>query len=113
MQDLIDSTHSLHYSSFRAAKLRSLGRPESILACDDMYESRVENAKAALEQNMHSREEEMRQRFVAKVREKEHELREREEALNVTRQKMMEELEALRKQVEVEETLLNEMGGAS
>jgi septin family protein len=109
MQDLIDTTHSVHYSSHRAVKIRGPGRPESFLACDDFYESRIENAKHALAEDMQRKEDEMRQRFVSKVREKEQELREREETLNNTRQKMMEELEMLRKNVENEEAQLTDL----
>ncbi|KAJ3276867.1 hypothetical protein HDV01_002922 [Terramyces sp. JEL0728] len=109
MQDLIDTTHSIHYATYRGQKIRGNGRPESFLACDDFYESRIENAKRNLADEMQKKEEAMRQRFVAKVREKEQSLREREEALNNTRQKMLEELEALRKTVEAEEVAYNEL----
>ncbi len=75
MQDLIDTTHSIHYSSYRGVKIRGKGRPESFLACDEFYESSIENAKRALQEEMHKKEEAMRQRFVGKVREKEQQLR--------------------------------------
>jgi septin family protein len=75
MQDLIDTTHSIHYASFRGVKIRGKGRPESFLACDDFYESNIENVKRNLQDEMQKKEEAMRQRFVAKVREKEQELR--------------------------------------
>jgi septin family protein len=113
MHDLISTTDTNHYSSYRSNKLRANGRPESFLACDEFYESRIENAKNVLAGEMQRKEDEMRQRFVAKVREKEQELREREESLNSTRQKMMEELEGLRKAIESEEAMLNENGGKS
>ena len=75
MQDLIDSTHSIHYASFRGVKIRGKGRPESFLACDELYESNIENAKRSLQEEMQKKEEAMRQRFVNKVREKEQQLR--------------------------------------
>jgi septin family protein len=75
MQDMIDTTHSIHYASYRGIKIRGKGRPESFLACDDMYESNVEDVKRSLQDEMQKKEEAMRQRFVAKVREKEQELR--------------------------------------
>lgn len=109
MQDLIDTTHSVHYSSHRAKIIKTPGRPDSFLACDDFYESRIENAKSALVEDMQRKEDEMRQRFVSKVREKEQELREREEILNSTRQKMMDELEGLRKHNENEEAQMSEV----
>jgi septin family protein len=75
MQDLIDTTHLIHYASFRGVKIRGKGRPESFLACDELYESNVENAKRSLQEEMKKKEEAMRQRFVNKVREKEQQLR--------------------------------------
>ena len=75
MQDLIDTTHSIHYANFRGVKIRGKGRPESFLACDELYESSIENAKRNLQDEMQKKEEAMRQRFVSKVREKEQQLR--------------------------------------
>ncbi|KAI8902090.1 Septin-domain-containing protein [Globomyces pollinis-pini] len=75
MQDLIDTTHSTHYAAYRGVKIRGKGRPESFLACDEFYESRIENAKRSLAEEMQKKEEAMRQRFVGKVREKEQTLR--------------------------------------
>lgn len=75
LQDLIDTTHIIHYAQYRSSKIRSKGRPESFLACDEFYESRIDNAKKGLVDEMQKREDEMRQMFVAKVREKEASLR--------------------------------------
>jgi septin family protein len=75
MQDLIDTTHSVHYASYRGVKIRGKGRPESFLACDELYESNIENVKRNLKDEMLKKEEAMRQRFVKKVREKEQQLR--------------------------------------
>ncbi|KAJ3357875.1 hypothetical protein HDU91_005367 [Kappamyces sp. JEL0680] len=61
--------------SYRGVKIRGKGRPESFLACDELYESNIENAKRNLQDEMQKKEEAMRQRFVTKVREKEQELR--------------------------------------
>ena len=99
------------------------------MACDEYYESRIENAKKALAEEMQRKEDEMRQKFVAKVREKEASLRfvpyfflfhflsiailckfllpfyfpsEREEALNAKRQQMVEEIEKMRRQLDAE-----------
>lgn len=111
MIDLIDSTNGIHYALYRSQKIKgSGGRPDSFLACDDFYESRVENYKQTLQEDMQRKEDDLRQRFVTKVREKEHELREREEALNNARKKMMEELDSLRKTIESEEAALSDLG---
>ncbi|KAJ3194803.1 Septin-6 [Irineochytrium annulatum] len=102
LQDLIETTHNIHYAQFRSSKIRvQSGRPESFLACDDFYESRIESARRNLMEEMQRKEDDMRQKFVAKVREKEQSLREREEALNQKRQAMVDEIEALRRQIEV------------
>lgn len=69
----------MHYYNYRSDSLRSIGRTESILACDEAYESRIQNTKQTLAQEMFLKEEEIRQKFVTKVREKELALREREE----------------------------------
>lgn len=75
MQDLIDTTHSIHYAAHRGIKIRGKGRPESFLACDELYESNIDNARRNLQEEMQKKEEAMRQRFVSKVREKEQQLR--------------------------------------
>ncbi|KAJ1566692.1 hypothetical protein HK096_000669 [Nowakowskiella sp. JEL0078] len=103
LQDLIETTHTVHYAQYRASKIRTKGRPDSYLACDDLYDSRVENARRYHAEDMQKREDEMRQMFVQKVREKEAELREREESLNAKRQQLMEELERMRRQIQNEE----------
>ncbi len=112
LQDLIETTHLVHYAEYRSARIRSKGRPESFLACDEYYDSRVENAKQSFQGEMQLKEEKMRQAFVSKVREKEASLRQREEGLSRRRQEMMEELEALRKSVEAEEAIVNELNAA-
>ncbi|KAJ3224930.1 Septin 4 [Clydaea vesicula] len=109
LQDLIDTTHSTHYAQYRSSRIRSKGRPESFLACDEYYDSRIENAKKSLTEEMQRKEDEMRQMFVSKVREKEASLREREEMLNEKRKGMMEELEKLRRSVEDEEAAINQL----
>ncbi|KAI8806403.1 septin [Cladochytrium replicatum] len=110
MQDLIETTHAVHYAQYRSSRIRTKGRPESFLACDEFYESRVENAKRNLAEEMQRKEDEMRQMFVQKVREKEAELRERDEQLSLRRQQMADELEGLnrnikRLELEIEEAV--------
>ncbi|KAI8589277.1 hypothetical protein HDU89_008905 [Geranomyces variabilis] len=109
LQDLIETTQTVHYSAYRSQQIRAQGRPDSFLACDEFYESRIETAKRSLADDMQRKEDEMRQMFVAKVREKEANLREREEGLALKRQQMMEELEKMRRNLEAEENNYNEM----
>jgi septin family protein len=76
LQDLIETSHNIHYAQYRSTQIRGQnGRPDSFLACDEFYESRIENAKRTLAEEMQRKEDEMRQKFVAKVREKEASLR--------------------------------------
>ncbi|KAJ3405161.1 hypothetical protein CcCBS67573_g03858 [Chytriomyces confervae] len=106
MQDLIDTTHLVHYSLYRSGKMggesSSNGRPASVLACDDdMYDNQMQNAKKVAMDEMKMKEEQMRQNFISRVRDKEAELRAREEALNAKRKQMMDEIDAMRRQLEM------------
>ncbi|KAI8818057.1 Septin-domain-containing protein [Fimicolochytrium jonesii] len=109
LQDLIETTHGVHYATHRGSKIRASGRPESFLASDDYYESRVETAKRAMAEDMQRKEDEMRQVFVSKVREKEASLREREEQLALKRAQMADELEKMKRQLEIEENNYQEL----
>jgi septin family protein len=75
LQDLIDTTHLVHYANYRGIKIGGLHRSPSFLACDDLYEANKEKNKHKMVEEIQQKEEQMRQRFVSKVREKEHELR--------------------------------------
>ncbi|CAG8572294.1 943_t:CDS:2, partial [Racocetra fulgida] len=113
LHDLLETSHTVHYHNYRAQKLRSSGRPESILACDDSYEHRIERSKQSMAEEMIKKEEEMRQTFVLKVREKEASLREREEQLNQRRQQLMAELEEQRLALAAEEREFQELYNAN
>jgi len=82
MQDLIETTHNIHYAAYRSGTIKTKGRPDSFLACDEFYETRIETAKKSLAEDMQRKEDEMRQMFVQKVREKEASLREKEEEVS-------------------------------
>jgi septin family protein len=110
LSDLIDQTHTIHYANYRSTQIRGLKtRPDSFLACDEQYVEKIENAKKSVVDDMQKKEDEMRGVFVAKVREKEANLREREEKLNQKRLVMMEELEKLKRGVENEEVVVLEL----
>lgn len=79
------------------------------MACDDQYIEKIENAKKNLVDDMQKKEDEMRGVFVARVREKEASLREREEKLTQLRSVMMQELEQLKRGVENEEAVIAEL----
>ncbi|KAK9722718.1 Septin-6, variant 2 [Basidiobolus ranarum] len=107
LQDLIETTHSKHYALYRRGQLQIKGRPESILECDEAYESRIENTKKSLAEEMMKKEEDMRQNFVAQVRETESLLREREEQLIRKKQEFLQEIEDQRRQLQQEEQEVN------
>lgn len=109
LQDLIESTHVIHYAAYRSSQIQSKERPESFLACDDMYDARIETAKRTIQVEMSKKEDAMREMFVVKVKEKEAELRAREEKLTAKRQQMVEELERLRQQIAADEAIVQEL----
>lgn len=100
--DLVTTTHEIHFSKFRVHKLGSPNRRESVLACDDTYEDRIQQSRAALLDEMVKKEDEMRRVFVSKVKEKEMVLREQEERLRSIRDQLAEELEQLKTTIEEE-----------
>lgn len=109
LHDLVETTHNVHYHRHRGDALRKLGRPVSILECDDTYDSQIEGTKSQNKQEMDRREEEIRQMFVQKVKEKEIALREREEQLNAKKAELMAELEQTRLQLEAEHREVEEL----
>jgi septin family protein len=111
LADLIETTHTHHYANYRAGQLRANGRRESILACDDAYETRIEATKQSMVDEMFRKEEDMRSAFVQKVREKEAALREREEQLIARRTQMMTELEEQKRMLNEEERELDALLG--
>ena len=83
MEDLIDTTHSRHYELYRKDRLKMMGFEESSKdgkpsSFAETYTMRRETHLASL----HEREEEMRQKFVLRVKEKEAELKEAERELH-------------------------------
>lgn len=113
LDDLVETTHTVHYHHHRANALRALGRPVSILECDDTYESQIEGTKQMNKQEMERKEEEIRQMFVIKVKEKEVALREREEQLNAKKAEMVAELEQYRAMIEAEQREVEELAQLS
>ncbi|KAI0243531.1 Septin-6, partial [Massospora cicadina] len=107
LHDIVESTHSIHYARYRGQKLREGGRPESILECDEEFVDRLENRKVEFSEEMQRKEEEMRQKFIQQVREKEAFLRDREEQLHKKGQQLMAEIEKERNQIEAEERELD------
>merc|ERR1712029_1166969 len=89
MEDLIDTTHARHYELYRKDRLKQMGFEESgkdgkPSSFAETYTMRRESHLASL----HEREEEMRQKFVLRVKEKEAELKEAERELHAKFDKM-------------------------
>jgi septin family protein len=79
MMDLIGTTHNIHYANFRAATIRGTQKRDSLLPSDDTYDEKVGVAQEVLKKEMQSMEEDIRAKFVIQVKEKETQLKEREE----------------------------------
>ncbi|KAG0075167.1 hypothetical protein BGZ90_010142 [Linnemannia elongata] len=104
LHDLVETTHNVHYHRHRGDALRKLGRPVSILECDDTYDSQIEGTKSQNKQEM-----DRRGRDPSDVKEKEIALREREEQLNAKKAELMAELEQARLQLEAEHREVEEL----
>lgn len=103
LQDLIETTHYKHYALYRANHMRKDGRPLSVLQCDEGYDSKSAPQTEDSSDEFTRKEEEMRQKFVQMVREKEASLRDKEEQLHQKSKQLMAEIEAERRQLEAEE----------
>ena len=80
MQDLIDKTHAVHYELYRRTKLEDMGFSDGggdkqSHSLQETYELRRQEYM----KNIQGREEQMRQSFVNKVKEKEAELKQAEQ----------------------------------
>ena len=89
MEDLMDTTNSKHYELYRKDRLKQMGFEEGnkdgkASSFAETYTMRRESHLASL----HEREEEMRQKFVLRVKEKEAELKEAERELHAKFDKM-------------------------
>ncbi|XP_040571125.1 septin-2 [Lepeophtheirus salmonis] len=82
MEDLRDTTHSKLYEIYRKDRLQQMGFSDSNgdgSSFTEQYNARLENHK----NNLQVKEEEMRQKFVLRVKEKEGELKEAEKELHI------------------------------
>jgi len=109
MEDLIDTTHSRHYELYRKDRLKMMGfeekskdgKPSSFA---ETYTMRRESHLASL----HEREEEMRQKFVLRVKEKEAELKEAERELHAKFDKLKATVNDEKRVVEDQRRALDE-----
>ncbi|KAF9920903.1 Septin 4, partial [Modicella reniformis] len=77
--------------------------------CDDTYESQIEGTKEKNKHDLEHREKEFRMMFVEKVKDKELELRSREDKLNTKKAELLEELEQHKADLEAEQRDLNDI----
>merc|ERR1711884_393081 len=109
MEDLIDTTHSRHYELYRKDRLKMMGFEESSKdgkpsSFAETYTMRRESHLASL----HEREEEMRQKFVLRVKEKEAELKEAERELHAKFDKLKATVNDEKRVVEDQRRALDE-----
>jgi len=79
MEDLRETTHSLHYELYRRCKLQEMGFSDNeSMSLQETYEHKRAEHQAELQK----KEEEMRQMFVVRVKEKETELKDAEKELH-------------------------------
>lgn len=90
LEDLRSSTHTKHYELYRRNKLCEMGFNDDTQSNTFNLQEVYENKRVEHLRNMQDKEDEMRQTFVARVKEKENELKEAEQLLH-------EKFEALRK----------------
>jgi len=107
MEDLRDTTHGKHYELYRKDRLKEMGfsdnegKPGNFA---EQYNSRREHHLSSLQQ----KEEEMRQKFVIRVKEKEAELKEAEKELHAQFDEMKINVSDEKKQVEDQRRQLEE-----
>ncbi len=95
MADLIESTHVRHFAQYRAGFMQQ--------RVDGDIATQASSAKEELGREMQEREERMRANFMTKVRQKEAELKEKEEKLSALAKKLQGELDEEKRKIENEE----------
>lgn len=78
MLDLIETTHSKHYETFRRNRLTELGLMDNIDGKQISISDTLELKRNELRNEMEKREQELKDLFVEKVKDKELELKEAE-----------------------------------
>jgi len=109
MEDLCDSTHSRHYELYRKERLKQMGFEEGdkegkASSFAETYTMRRESHLQSLQE----REEEMRQKFVLRVKEKEAELKEAEKELHAKFDKMKQTVADEKRVVDEQRRTLDE-----
>jgi len=105
MEDLRESTHHKHYELYRRAKLHQLGFTDNeSMSLQETYEQKRAEHVADLQR----KEEEMRQMFVVRVKEKEAELKEAERELQVKFESLKKQHADEKKKIDDKRRMLEE-----
>ncbi|CAF5189885.1 unnamed protein product, partial [Rotaria magnacalcarata] len=91
MLDLIETTHSKHYEIFRRTRLAELGLTDSIDGKQFSISDTLEMKHNDLRKELEKREQQLKEAFIQKVKDKEVELKDSEKQIN-------EELTNIKKQ---------------
>jgi len=78
MLDLIETTHSKHYEMFRRNRLTELGLTDNIDGKQISISDTLEMKRNELRQELEKREQQLKETFIQKVKDKETELKESE-----------------------------------
>ncbi|KAI0226814.1 Septin-11 [Lamellibrachia satsuma] len=108
MQDLVETTHFRHYELYRRSKLQDMGFTDSDnMSMQEMYELKRHEHVAELQK----KEEETRQMFVVRVKEKEAELKDAEKDLHAKFEALKKGHADEKKRIEEKKRILeDEMG---
>ena len=82
MLDLIETTHSKHYELFRRNRLAELGLADNIDGKQMSISETLELKRNELRQELEQREQQLKEAFIQKVKDKEAELKETEKQVN-------------------------------
>ncbi|CAG7831590.1 unnamed protein product [Allacma fusca] len=109
MEDMREQTHSKHYELYRKTRLEQMGFSDVDSDNKPMsFQQTCEKKMLLHQQELQQKEEEMKQQFIQRVKEKESELKEAERELHAKFDTMKDENNKLRKKYEDEQKSLDE-----
>lgn len=82
MLDLIETTHSKHYELFRRNRLTELGLTDNVDGKQVSISDTLEMKRNELRKELEKREQQLKEKFIEKVKEKELDLKESEKQVN-------------------------------
>jgi len=87
MLDLIETTHSKHYETFRRNRLTDLGLMDNIDGKQISISDTLNMKRNELRQELEKREQQLKEKFIQKVKDKETELKETEKQVKENQMK--------------------------